>query len=141
MTELVRSNSVNILWQLPQLFVITVGEILFAVTGLEFSYSQAAPSMKSVCYIKNIVTYLSAIFKVLQALWLLTVFFGNVVDIVSFFCKSEIIIEEFKIIAHMQIADPVAEFFVYAAMMFAVMGIFIVLAMRYQYVDVTAVYI
>lgn len=104
LTQLVRHNSVNILWQLPQVFVITVGEILFSVTGLEFSYSQAAPSMKSV----------------LQALWLLTVFFGNVVDI---------------IISHMEIADPVLEFFVYAAMMFAVIGIFIFLAMRYQYVD------
>jgi dipeptide/tripeptide permease len=48
MHQIVRSNSVTILWQLPQIFVITVGEILFAVTGLEFSYSQAAPSMKSV---------------------------------------------------------------------------------------------
>jgi hypothetical protein len=48
MEQLVRPNSVNILWQLPQLFVMTVGEILFSVTGLEFSYSQAAPSMKSV---------------------------------------------------------------------------------------------
>uniref|UniRef100_A0A183CDQ3 Uncharacterized protein n=1 Tax=Globodera pallida TaxID=36090 RepID=A0A183CDQ3_GLOPA len=46
--ELVRPNSVNILWQVPQLFVVTVGEILLSVTGLEFSYSQAAPSMKSV---------------------------------------------------------------------------------------------
>uniref|UniRef100_A0A914HE48 Uncharacterized protein n=1 Tax=Globodera rostochiensis TaxID=31243 RepID=A0A914HE48_GLORO len=68
--ELVRPNSVNILWQVPQLFVMTVGEILLSVTGLEFSYSQAAPSMKSV----------------VQALWLLTVFFGNIIDIPRFPC-------------------------------------------------------
>uniref|UniRef100_A0A183CM14 Solute carrier family 15 (Oligopeptide transporter), member 1 n=1 Tax=Globodera pallida TaxID=36090 RepID=A0A183CM14_GLOPA len=90
--ELVRPNSVNILWQVPQLFVMTVGEILLSVTGLEFSYSQAAPSMKSV----------------VQALWLLTVFFGNIIDI---------------------------EFFVYAALMFAVIGLFVLLSMRYKYVD------
>lgn len=47
-TTVVRPNSINMLWQLPQFFVITVGEVLFSVTGLEFSYSQAAPTMKSV---------------------------------------------------------------------------------------------
>lgn len=102
--QLVRSNSVSILWQFPQVLVMTIGEILFSVTGLEFSYSQAAPSMKSV----------------LQALWLLTVFFGNVVDV---------------IISHLEIPDPVAEFFIYATLMFLVIGIFIILAVRYIYVD------
>lgn len=47
-TQVVRPNSINMLWQLPQFFVITLGEVLFSVTGLEFSYSQAAPTMKSV---------------------------------------------------------------------------------------------
>lgn len=44
----VRPNSVNMLWQLPQFFIITIGEILFSITGLEFSYSQAPANMKSV---------------------------------------------------------------------------------------------
>ena len=44
----VRSNSISILWQLPQSVVITVGEILFSISGLEFSYSQATPNMRSV---------------------------------------------------------------------------------------------
>lgn len=48
MTVVVRPNSVNMLWQLPQFIVITIGEVLFSVTGLEFSYSQAAPTMRSV---------------------------------------------------------------------------------------------
>jgi solute carrier family 15 oligopeptide transporter 1 len=61
-TTVVRPNTVHIFWQLPQFIVITLGEILFrfglqlksiltfrfSVTGLEFSYSQAAPTMKSV---------------------------------------------------------------------------------------------
>ena len=40
-------NSVHILWLLPQYIVLTVGEILFSVTGLEFSYTQAPASMKA----------------------------------------------------------------------------------------------
>lgn len=27
-------------WQIPQYFLMTVGEVVFSVTGLEFSYSQ-----------------------------------------------------------------------------------------------------
>lgn len=55
-----------IVWLLPQYVVITAAEIMFSVTGLEFSYSQAPSSMKSV----------------LQACWLLTVAFGNVIVVV-----------------------------------------------------------
>merc|ERR1719431_2048360 len=58
-------NSVHIFWLLPQIFVIAVGKIMFSVTGLEFSFSQAPDSMKSV----------------LQAAWLLTTAFGNVIVI------------------------------------------------------------
>ena len=45
---LTKENSVHMLWLVPQVFVITVGEILFSVTALEFSYYQAPISMKSV---------------------------------------------------------------------------------------------
>ena len=53
---------------------------MFSVTGLEFSYSQAPTSMKSV----------------LQACWLLTVAFGNVIVVViaeARFFKSQVIIK------------------------------------------------
>jgi dipeptide/tripeptide permease len=41
-------NSISIAWQFPQVFVLTVGEILLSITGNEFAYSQAPASMKSV---------------------------------------------------------------------------------------------
>ena len=37
---LTQENSIHMLWLLPQYFVITTGEIMLSITGLEFSYSQ-----------------------------------------------------------------------------------------------------
>uniref|UniRef100_A0A8B9LX01 Solute carrier family 15 member 2 n=1 Tax=Astyanax mexicanus TaxID=7994 RepID=A0A8B9LX01_ASTMX len=62
----VQPNNVHIAWQVPQYVLITAGEVMFSITGLEFSYSQAPASMKSV----------------LQAGWLLTVAFGNVIVLI-----------------------------------------------------------
>ena len=58
-------NSVNIFLLLPQYFVITVGEVMNSVTGLEFSYTQASKDLKSV----------------VQSFWLLTVCVGNIIDV------------------------------------------------------------
>ena len=38
--EDVGANNVNIAWQIPQYVLITAGEVMFSITGLEFSYSQ-----------------------------------------------------------------------------------------------------
>lgn len=38
--EDVEANNVHIAWQIPQYVLITMGEVLFSITGLEFSYSQ-----------------------------------------------------------------------------------------------------
>lgn len=40
-------TSVSIWFQLPQYIIITVGEVLFAITGLAFTYSQVRPQSKS----------------------------------------------------------------------------------------------
>ena len=99
-------NSVHMLWLVPQYFVITAGEIMFSVTGLEFSYSQAPASMKSV----------------LQASFLLTVAFGNLIVIIIAKAKA--------------FDDQASEFFMFAVMMYVTMVIFAVMAYFYKYVDV-----
>lgn len=59
-------NSVHILWLIPQYVVITIAEIMLSITGIEFSFTQAPSTMKSL----------------VQAVWLLTVAFGNLVVII-----------------------------------------------------------
>jgi POT family proton-dependent oligopeptide transporter len=49
------------LWQIPQYVLLTIGEVLVSVTGLEFSYSQAPKAMRGT----------------IMSFWLLTVFLGN----------------------------------------------------------------
>jgi len=93
-------NTVHILWLLPQYIVITVGEVMFSITGLEFSYSQAPETMKSV----------------VQAAWLLTVAFGNLIVIV---------------IAELRALTQANEFFMFACLMLVDMAIFTYLAYRY----------
>ncbi|CAD7089903.1 unnamed protein product [Hermetia illucens] len=100
---LTEPNSIHMLWQLPQYIVITAGEVMFSVTGLEFSFTQAPASMKSV----------------LQACWLLTVAIGNLIVVA---------IAEFRMIDSQS-----TEFFLFAVLMIIDMGIFILLAMRYKY--------
>lgn len=59
-------NSMSMLWLIPQYVVITLGEVMFSVTGLEFSFTQAPESMKSV----------------IQGCWMLTVAFGNLIVVI-----------------------------------------------------------
>lgn len=53
-------------WIIPQFIVMTLGEVMYSVTGLEFSYSQSPESMKSV----------------IQSAWLLTVGVGNLIVVI-----------------------------------------------------------
>jgi len=94
-------NSIHIMWLIPQYLVITIGEIMFSVTGLEFSYSQAPDSMKSV----------------LQAAWLLTVAFGNIIVIIVAEAKA--------------FDSQASEFFMFAILMFIDMILFAVMAYYY----------
>ncbi|KAI4472091.1 oligopeptide transporter-related [Holotrichia oblita] len=98
-------NSIHMLLQIPQYVIITAGEIMFSITGLEFSYAQAPISMKSV----------------LQACWLLTTAFGNLLVIIIE------LIQNFDKESH--------KFFLYCGIMVLDMIIFAFMAMRYKYVD------
>jgi proton-dependent oligopeptide transporter, POT family len=56
----------HVLWQIPQYLLLTVGEVLVSVTGLEFSYTQAPRSMRST----------------IMSLWFLTIALGNLLTAV-----------------------------------------------------------
>jgi solute carrier family 15 (oligopeptide transporter), member 1 len=79
---------------------------MYSVTGLQFSFEQAPESMKSV----------------LQGFWMLTIAFGNLLVI---------------IISGAKIFDSqMAEFFLFAGLMFVDMAIFAYLAYRYKSLNI-----
>uniref|UniRef100_A0A3B5MK92 Solute carrier family 15 member 2 n=1 Tax=Xiphophorus couchianus TaxID=32473 RepID=A0A3B5MK92_9TELE len=102
--EDVKANNVHIAWQIPQYALITAGEVMFSITGLEFSYSQAPNNMKSV----------------LQAGWLLTVAFGNVIVLIV---AEGAGLEQWK------------EFLLFGGLLLGVCIIFSFMAYFYAYVD------
>ncbi|XP_067459736.1 solute carrier family 15 member 1 [Thunnus thynnus] len=107
--EDIKPNSVHMALQIPQYFFITAGEVMFSVTGLEFSYSQAPSNMKSV----------------LQAGWLLTVAVGNfIVLIVAELAK---------------LPKQWAEYVLFASLLVAVCIIFSIMAYFYTYIDPTEI--
>ncbi|XP_077867194.1 solute carrier family 15 member 2-like [Saccoglossus kowalevskii] len=101
--ETVPANTVSVFWQIPQYVLITTGEVMFSITGLEFSYAQAPASMKS-C---------------LQACWLLTVCFGNLIVV---------------LVAGAQFfSNQATQFFFFAGLMLVVFFIFVVMSFWYKY--------
>ncbi|XP_064091461.1 solute carrier family 15 member 2-like isoform X2 [Macrobrachium nipponense] len=103
--QITEENSVHMLWLIPQYLIITISEVMFSITGLEFSFTQAPATMKSV----------------LQAAWLLTTAFGNLIVVV---------VAEAKFVKRQSM-----EFFLFAGLMFVDMVIFAALAFNYKYVD------
>ena len=65
-TLICTAGCTNVLWQFPQYSVLTLAEVFLSVTGLEFSYSQAPNSLKSLC----------------SAIWCLFVAFGDLTIII-----------------------------------------------------------
>ncbi|XP_039705089.1 solute carrier family 15 member 1 [Pteropus medius] len=105
MFEDISPNTVNIALQIPQYFLLTCGEVVFSVTGLEFSYSQAPSNMKSV----------------LQAGWLLTVAVGNIIVLI--------------VAEAGQFNEQWAEYILFAALLLVVCVIFAIMARFYTYVN------
>lgn len=115
-------NSMHMLWLLPQYVIMTLGEVMYSVTGLAFSYAEAPVSMKSV----------------LQSCWLLTVAFGNVIDIIIIGARGfSSQVKKIKVlfkheIVQRNILSQAHEFFLFAGLMFVDMIIFMILAYRYK---------
>lgn len=109
--EDVKANDIHIGFQVPQYALMTAGEVMFSITGLEFSYSQvpggllppASPitlhtlkyqwrtAVLCRCCETRVVMFSvgSSVLQapanmksVLQAGWLLTVAFGNVIVLI-----------------------------------------------------------
>lgn len=57
------ADKINVMWQFFPYLVITMAEVMISITGLEFAYTQAPRAMKSS----------------IMSIWLLTVFFGNLI--------------------------------------------------------------
>ncbi|XP_068612660.1 solute carrier family 15 member 1b [Brachionichthys hirsutus] len=105
----ISANSFSMAWQIPQYFLITAGEVVFSVTGLEFSYSQAPSNMKSV----------------LQAGWLLTVAVGNIIVLIVAEAAT--------------LQDQWAEYILFASLLVLVCIIFAIMAYFYTYIDPTKI--
>lgn len=108
--EDVKANNVHIAFQVPQYVLMTAGEVMFSIPGLEFSYSQVTggifpqTSLVSLhalktpqtvagsvslqvlrersCYFFCVVQAPANMKSVLQAAWLLTVAFGNLIVLI-----------------------------------------------------------
>uniref|UniRef100_A0A671MTY0 Solute carrier family 15 member 1-like n=1 Tax=Sinocyclocheilus anshuiensis TaxID=1608454 RepID=A0A671MTY0_9TELE len=103
--EDMKPNSVHMALQIPQYFLITTGEVMFSVTGLQFSYSQAPKNMKSV----------------LQAGWLCTNAVGNIIVL---------IVAELG-----KLPKQWAEYVLFASLLVAVSIVFSIMAYFYTYID------
>uniref|UniRef100_A0A8B9JMY1 Solute carrier family 15 member 1 n=1 Tax=Astyanax mexicanus TaxID=7994 RepID=A0A8B9JMY1_ASTMX len=103
--EDIKPNTIHMAWQIPQYFLMTSGEVVFSVTGLEFSYSQAPSNMKSV----------------LQAGWLLTVAVGNIIVLI--------------VAEAGQLPEQWAEYVLFASLLMCVCIIFSIMAYFYTYID------
>ncbi|KAM6212544.1 solute carrier family 15 member 1 [Sarcoramphus papa] len=106
LSEDIPPNTVHMAWQIPQYFILTCAEVVFSVTGLEFSYSQAPSNMKAV----------------LQAGWLLTVAVGNIIVLI--------------VAGASKLSKQWAEYVLFAALLLAVCIIFAIMAYFYTYTDV-----
>ncbi|CAH1647716.1 unnamed protein product [Spodoptera littoralis] len=95
-------NELHLAWIVPQYLLVSVAEIMFAVSGLEFSFTQAPKSMKTITI----------------AAWYVSVAFGNLIVI---------LVAQTKIFQ-----SRATEFFVYAGMLAIAMLVFLRMAQDYH---------
>lgn len=98
--------SVPVSWQIIPYIIITLGEVMVSITGLEFAYSQAPRRMKSI----------------IMGCWLLCVTFGNVL--------VAGVVSKFPALSLTKFFWVFAALMAGAALLFALLSIFV-----YQYKD------
>lgn len=104
----------SVLWQSVPYLILTTAEVLVSTTGLEFAYTQAAASMKSI----------------IMSFWLLTVAAGNgLVALITRFGGG----------ARDDASVTPGRFLLYAGMTFVVSVVFVLVARQYRYRDPGAV--
>jgi len=114
-TRLDGGEKMSILWQTVPYIIITIAEVLFSTTGLEFAFREAAASMKST----------------IMGFWNLTVALGNLfVSVLTTMLAK----------ASGGHADSVStqRFLLYAGMTFVVAILFSIVASFYRYRDTAA---
>jgi len=104
-------ETVSLAWQALPYLILTTGEVLVSTTGLEFAYTQAAPSMKST----------------IMSFWLLTVAFGS------------LLVTTITQLGSRQGAGDASvsseRFYLYAGITAVVTVLFVLIATRYRYRD------
>jgi POT family proton-dependent oligopeptide transporter len=100
-------EKLNLAWQTLPYIILTTSEVLVSTTGLEFAYTQAAPSMKSA----------------IMSFWLLSIALGNLLVATVTRLGG----------GHGDESVTTTRFLLYAALMAGVGVLFIVIAVRYQY--------
>lgn len=100
----IETKKIHMAWLFPQYFLMTIAEILVTVPLMNFTYSEAPKSMKSV----------------LQAFRLMTMALGNL--IVSFIAGSRVV------------ESQTIEFLLFACLMFFDMFVFGILVKKYKYI-------
>ncbi|KAK2118859.1 hypothetical protein P7K49_000245 [Saguinus oedipus] len=140
--EDIAANTVNMALQIPQYFLLTCGEVVFSVTGLEFSYSQsnkgdncntgdmclkrdfedaAGKPQKGKLAAQRAACAPSNMKSVLQAGWLLTVAVGNIIVLI--------------VAGAGRFSKQWAEYVLFASLLLVVCVIFAIMARFYTYIN------
>ncbi|KAL8569511.1 hypothetical protein ACOMHN_002058 [Nucella lapillus] len=104
----VKENSLSMILMIPQYIAMTIGEILFSISGLAFAYTQSPESMKSI----------------IQALWLLTTSVGDLIVV---------LVAETRMVS-----DQANEFLLFAGLMVTATVVFAFMTCFYTYLDESA---
>jgi POT family proton-dependent oligopeptide transporter len=109
-------EQISIIWQTLPYTLLTIGEILFSATGLEFAFSQAPASMKST----------------IMSFWLLTSAVGNgLVALLAFLGRKTGLIAE-GAVGTGPASVPATQFYLYAGLLAVVTVFFMVCAILYK---------